>query len=136
MNKNTLGPLAVVIVGAAAFGTMFAFDEHPTSCACGSSANPWYPCVNSPCPMQSLSITSYQFNTPTNVTLNIMNPGNAALTFIACYVKDSSGNQYANRQLVGPHYSFGRSYLRQHTHRWNSVHIRERIILHRVNRDV
>ena len=52
--------------------------------------------------MQSLSITSYQFDTPTNVTLNIMNPGNAALTFIAYYVKDSSGNQYANSNWSGP----------------------------------
>ena len=102
MNKNTLGPLAVVIVGVAAFGTILAFAEHPTSCACGSSANPWYPCVNSPCPMQSLSITSYQFNTTTNVTLNITNPGNGALTFIAYYVKDSSANQYANSNWSGP----------------------------------
>src|SRR5260370_4804587 len=102
MNKNTLGPLAVVIVGVAAFGTMLAFAEHPTSRACGSFANPWYPCVNSPCPMQSLSITFYQFNTPTNATLNMMNPENAALTFIVYYVKDSSGDQYANSNWSHP----------------------------------
>jgi hypothetical protein len=29
MNKDRLGPLAVVIVGVAAFGTMLAFAEHP-----------------------------------------------------------------------------------------------------------
>jgi len=30
MNKNSLGPLAVVLVGVAAFGTMLAFAEQPT----------------------------------------------------------------------------------------------------------
>lgn len=102
MNKDTLGALAIVLVGVAAFGTLFAFVEHPTSCACNSSSNPWYPCVVTPCPMQSLTTTSYQINTPTNLTLNIMNPGNAAVAFSAYYVKDSVGTQYANSNWSGP----------------------------------
>lgn len=102
MNKNTLGPLAVVVIGVVAFAAVLAFSEHPTSCSCGSSASPWYPCVNSPCPMQTLSINSYQFNTPTNVTLNLTNPGNAAVTFKAYYVKDPSGSQYASSNWSGP----------------------------------
>ena len=47
-------------------------------------------------------MTSYQINTPTNLTLNLMNPGNAAVALIAYYVKDSSGNQYANGNWSGP----------------------------------
>jgi len=47
-------------------------------------------------------MTSYQINTPTNLTLNLMNPGNAAVALIAYYVKDPSGNQYANSNWSGP----------------------------------
>src|SRR5438309_927523 len=58
MNKNTLGPLAVVLVGVAAFGTMLAISEQPTSCPCysSSSPNPWYPCLHNPCPKETLSL--------------------------------------------------------------------------------
>ena len=104
MNKNTLGPLAVVLIGVTAFGTMLAFSEQPTACPCDSSSspNPWYPCLRNPCPFQALTMSSYQINNPTNVTLNLMNPGNVAVTLIAYYVKDSSGNQYANGNWSGP----------------------------------
>jgi hypothetical protein len=50
-------------------------------------------------------MTSYQFNTPTNVTLSIMNPGNAVVSLIAYYVKDSSSAQYANSNWPGPRIS-------------------------------
>src|SRR5207245_10083908 len=102
MNKNTLSPLAVVLVGVAAFATMLAFAEQPTSCPCNTSSSPSYPCIQKPRPMQTLTMTSYQINTPTNLTLNLMNPGNAAVALIAYYVKDSSGNQYANSNWSGP----------------------------------
>src|SRR5207245_3569189 len=98
MNKNTLGPLAVVLIGVTAFGTMLAFSEQPTACPCDSSSspNPWYPCLQNPCPFQTLTMSSYQINNPTNVTLNLMSDGNVAVALIAYYVKGSSGNQYAN----------------------------------------
>ena len=34
--------------------------------------------------------------------MNLMNAGNVAVAFIAYYVKDSSGNQYANGNWSGP----------------------------------
>src|SRR5207244_11428571 len=97
MNKNTLGPLAVVLIGVTAFGTMLAFSEQPTACPCDSSSspNPWYPCLQNPCPFQTLTMSSYQINNPTNVTLNLMSAGNVAVALIEYYVKDSSCNQYA-----------------------------------------
>src|SRR5947209_1474331 len=104
MNKNTLGSLAVVLVGVAAFGTMLAISEQPTSCPCysSSSPNPWYPCLHNPCPKETLSIQSYRINTPTNLTLNIFNPGASPKALIAYYVKDSTGAQYANSNWPGP----------------------------------
>jgi len=103
MNKNTLGPLAVVLVGVAAFGTMLAISEQPTSCPCysSSSPNPWYPCLHNPCPKETLSIQSYRINTPTNLTLNILNAGASPKALIACYVKDSNGAQCANGNWSG-----------------------------------
>ena|SRR6266571_5186769 len=136
MNKNTPGPLAVVLVGVAAFATMLAFAEQPTSCPCNTSSNPWYPCLQNPCPMQTLTMTSYQINTPTNLTLNLMNPGNAAVALIAYYVKDSSGDQYANSNLVGTNHRFGLSCLHQYTHRRKSVHIPDKNVLYSGDRNV
>ena len=104
MNKNTLGPLAVAIIGVAAFGTMLAFSEQPTACPCNSpsSPNPWYPCLHNPCPKETLSVKSYQINTPTNLTLNIINAGASPKALIAYYVKNSNGSQYANSSWPGP----------------------------------
>src|SRR5205814_8488789 len=63
--------------GVAAFGTMLAFYEQPTACPCNSSSspNPWYPCIHNPCPKETLTVQSYRINTPTNLTLNILNAG-------------------------------------------------------------
>jgi hypothetical protein len=106
MNKNTLGPLVVVLVGVAAFGTILAFSEHPIACPCDGSSNPsnpWYRCLNNPCPMMViLTLDSHQFNSPTNLTLNISNNGAITVALIAYYVKDSSGAQYANSDWPGP----------------------------------
>ncbi len=103
MNRSTLGPLAVVLVGVAAFGTMLTLAEQPTSCPCNGSSDPWYPCVHNPCPlMVTLNLDSYHFNTPTNLTLNVRNNGAVSVVFIAYYVKDSSGTQYSNSTWPGP----------------------------------
>ena len=103
MNKDTLGPLAVVIVGVAAFATILAFAEQPVACPCDSSSNPWYPCLNNPCPlMVGFTLDSYHFNTPTNLTLNIRSNGGLTVALIAYYVRDASGAQYANSNWSGP----------------------------------
>jgi hypothetical protein len=104
MNKNTLGQLAVAIVGVAAFGTILAFSEQPTACPCNSvsSPNPWYPCIHNPCPKEALTVQSYRINTPTNLTLNMFNAGASSKAFIAYYVKNSNSAQYANSSWSGP----------------------------------
>ncbi|TMI76383.1 hypothetical protein E6H11_00720 [Candidatus Bathyarchaeota archaeon] len=49
-----------------------------------------------------MTMNSYRINNPTNVTLNLMNPGSVAVALIAYHVKDSSGDQYANGNWSGP----------------------------------
>jgi hypothetical protein len=104
MKKDTFGPLIVVLAGVAAFGTVLAFSERPTACPCNSSSspNPWYPCIHNPCPKETLTLQSYQINTPTNLTLNIWNAGTTPKALIAYYVKYSTGTQYANSNWSGP----------------------------------
>jgi len=104
MNKDTLGSLAVVLVGVAAFGTILAFSEQPTACPCNSvsSPDPWYPCIHNPCPKETLTVQSYRINTPTNLTLSILNTGASPKALVAYYVKDSTAAQYANSNWSGP----------------------------------
>jgi len=104
MNKDTLGSLAVVLVGVAAFGTILAFSEQPTACPCNSvsSPDPSYPCIHNPCPKETLTVQSYRINTPTNLTLSILNAGASPKALIAYYVKDSTAAQYANSNWSGP----------------------------------
>src|SRR5438309_10228352 len=105
MNKNTIAPLVVVLVGVAAFGTLLAFFTQPISCGCyGSSrtSSPWYPCVHNPCPKPTLNLDSDQFNSPTNVTLNIRGYGVNTVALIAYYVKDSTVDQDAHITCPGP----------------------------------
>jgi hypothetical protein len=103
MKKDTLASLVVVLVGVAGFGTMLAFAEQPVFCPCNSSQNPWYPCVHSPCPKETLVVQSYRINTPTNLTLNILNNGPMPKSLISYYVKNSLGTQqYANSNWSGP----------------------------------
>jgi hypothetical protein len=45
---------------------------------------------------------SYRINTPTNLTLNIINSGASPKALIAYYVKDSTGAQYASNNWSGP----------------------------------
>jgi len=46
--------------------------------------------------MVVLSLDSYQFNTPTNLIMNIRNNGASPVGLIAYYVNDSSDAQYAS----------------------------------------
>src|SRR5207244_10959990 len=99
MNKNTIAPLVVVLVGVAAFGTLLAFFTQPISCGCNGSSSPsspGYPCVHIPCPKVTINLDSDQFNSPTNVTLNIRGDVASLFALIAYYVYASNGDQYAN----------------------------------------
>lgn len=105
MNKNTTGAVVIVLVGVAALGTLLAFFTQPISCGCNGSSSPsspWYPCVQNPCPHATLNLDSDQFNSSTNVTLNIRGDGVDPVALIAYYVKDSNGAQYANSNWRGP----------------------------------
>ena len=52
--------------------------------------------------LESLSLEGSSFNSGTNLTLFIRNRGTSSVTFATYYVKDSSGNQYANLAWSGP----------------------------------
>ena len=52
--------------------------------------------------MVTITMDSYHFNTPTNLTLNIRSNGALTVALIAYYVKDTSGVQYANSNSSGP----------------------------------
>lgn len=52
--------------------------------------------------IESLSLDSASFTNNTVVTLNIRNRGTASVTLTTYYVKDASGNQYANLGWPGP----------------------------------
>src|SRR5438034_11632954 len=99
MNKDTLGSLAVILVGVAAFGTVLAFSEQPTACPCNSSSSAI--CIHNPCPQETLTVQSDWINTPSNLTLNILNSCASSKALIACYVKDSTGRQCANGNRQG-----------------------------------
>src|SRR5437667_3527899 len=100
MNNGTLGSLAVVLVGVAAFGTVLAFSEQPTVCPCNSSSSA--NCIHNPCPKETLTVQSDWINTPTNLTPNILNAGASPKALIAYYVKDSTGAQYSDSNWSGP----------------------------------
>ncbi len=51
---------------------------------------------------ESLALINYAFNSTTAVTLNLENMGNLSISFVAYYVKDASGNQYALTAWSGP----------------------------------
>jgi len=59
---------------------------------------------------ESLALINYTFNSTTAVTLNLENMGNLSISFVAYYVKDASGNQYAltawSGPTISPHTSF------------------------------
>lgn len=56
-----------------------------------------------PCsPREALDILSSNMNSSTNMTLQIINVGPAAITLIAYYVKTGSGQTYADTAWTGP----------------------------------
>jgi hypothetical protein len=56
-----------------------------------------------PCPqMVILNITSHTLNSPTNVTLKIINSGSVAVTITSYEVSNSNGQVYTNPNWSGP----------------------------------
>jgi hypothetical protein len=85
--------ISILVVSVTAFGVMVYASTYGLCGAFGPR----------PCPgMVVLTIESHTLNSPTNVTLNIRNSGSAAVTLISYYVKNASGQVYANSNWSGP----------------------------------
>ena len=89
-----IGVIIIVIVGGASFLFLtgrIGFSPLP----CGG-----------PCPgKEALFLESYQVNTPTNMTLTIVNTGVASTYFVSYSVKSAAGQVYSNGSWSEP--SFG-----------------------------
>lgn len=64
-----------------------------------------------PCPSpqnrEKIVFNSFHVNSPSNVTLTVRNEGNLTVDLADYYVKDNSGDQYANAPWSGPTISPG-----------------------------
>ncbi|HZY46164.1 MAG TPA: hypothetical protein VFE96_00045 [Candidatus Bathyarchaeia archaeon] len=84
--------MSILIASAAFFGLML----YAGSVGCGAF-NP------NPCPNQvTLLLISSTMNSPTNVTLQIINSGSKAVALISYNVKDGAGQVYSNNNWYGP----------------------------------
>ncbi len=60
-------------------------------------------CGGAPCPAHELlNLVSTDVNSPTNVTLRIINTGSVAISLATYYVKDANGQTYASSNWPGP----------------------------------
>ena len=56
-----------------------------------------------PCPgREDLSIISSTLNSPTNITIQIINTGSVQISLMSYYVKNANGQVYANSTWSGP----------------------------------
>ena len=56
-----------------------------------------------PCPgREDLSIISSTLNSPTNITIQIINTGSVQISLMSYYVKNANGRVYANDSWSGP----------------------------------
>ena len=62
--------------------------------------NPCYPCIS--VGNEALNMDSYQFNSPTNLTMTIRNTGPHTVSLTAYLVPDSNANRYASFGWSGP----------------------------------
>ena len=63
-------------------------------------------CRGAPCQArESLSVISTTVNSPSNVTLRIINSGSVAVSLASYYVKDAYGQTYASSNWAGPNIS-------------------------------
>jgi hypothetical protein len=56
-------------------------------------------------PKEALNMMSYTVNSPTNVTLKIINAGPSTVYLVAYFVKNPNGQWYNNTQWLGPTFS-------------------------------
>jgi hypothetical protein len=62
-----------------------------------------YPLCSGPCPSrESLNLMFSTVNSPTSVTLKMINAGPRAISLASYYVKDSNGQTYASNNWSGP----------------------------------
>ena len=80
-------------------------------------------CGGAPCPAHELlNLVSTNVNSPTNVTLSIINTGSVAVSLASYYVKDANGQTYAGSNWSGPNIP-PNHILNQHNHRRESLHL-------------
>ncbi len=89
--------LTIMLVAATAISiSVYQYSQGSCNwCGCGG--------LVTPCPgREALTIESYTFNSPTNVTLNIRNYGTVSVTMVDYYVKNSVGDTYSSTNWLGP----------------------------------
>lgn len=97
MNRSILSILIVALAGGIAVGAIIISLQPRPGNTCGN----WW--VQPPCPNQEgLAVDSYYVNSPTNITLKIVNIGSIPMTLLSYTVRDSFNNQYANTSWSGP----------------------------------
>ena len=85
--------VSILIVFLALFGLVF-YANGPGLCGAFGPE---------PCPSrESLNMMSYTMNSPTNVTLKIINSGSAAASLASYYVRNSNGQAYTTNNWLGP----------------------------------
>jgi hypothetical protein len=85
--------ISILVVSVTAFGLVVYSSTHGLCGAFGAE----------PCPqMVILNIVSHTLNSPTNVTLNIMNSGSVAVTLLSYSVNNAGGQVYASSNWSGP----------------------------------
>jgi hypothetical protein len=84
--------LSILVVFAIFIGSLFYVGG--VGCGLGGRG----PCPN----MAILNIISHNVNSPTNVTLNVMNAGSVTVNLVSYYVDNVRGQTYANTNWSGP----------------------------------
>jgi hypothetical protein len=96
--------IVIIVAGLILGGTFYWATTGNPSPWCGGCYRYNAPgCVVTPCPgRENLTVETSQVNSPTNMTLNIMNTGAVGVTFGAYTVSDIAGHQYAKTSWTGP----------------------------------
>jgi hypothetical protein len=102
LKRELLALVIVAIAAGAIFITLLVSGELAVSCGCGPSRMSIPGCVQNPCPAQEmLAMQSYHVNSPTNVTLTLINAGSLGLHLVAYNVTESGGATYSNTSWTG-----------------------------------
>ena len=81
-------------------------------------------------PKEALNMMSYTVNSPTNVTLKIINGGPTNVSLVAYFVKNPNGQWYNNSRWWGPTFSPDTIATINFSDRWEHVHIPIRLLVH------